>query len=396
MTETQDAPAFPMRRTCPFDPPPGYARMREEGPVVRGTLWNGVPTWLVTRYDEARTLLQDNRLSMEPHRLATLAASEEGTAEGFRTIVGMDPPEHGVYRRMLTSDFTVKRVREMRPELEQVTEELVEKMLANGGPVDLNQALALPLATQVICQLLGVPYADREFFHSRSSVPVQSATAEETQTAFMELYTYLDELCAKKEADPDEGLISRLVVEQRRTGALTHEELVHTSLLLLIVGHETSANMVGLGALTLMDRPDVVARAQENPELWPKVIDELLRYHSSGDWLRRAAKEDIQVGDTLIKAGDSVIALAAAANRDERAFERPDEFDVDRTERHHLAFGYGPHQCIGQHLAKAELEIAFRALFGKIPQLRLAVELDELPFKHDATLFGVYELPVTW
>ncbi|MCQ4043400.1 cytochrome P450 [Streptantibioticus rubrisoli] len=390
-----ELPTFPMARTCPFAPPQEYAELRAQGPLAKATLWNGKETWLVTGYDLVRKLLQDPRISSEPPRLATLAASEEGQTETFRTFVGMDPPEHGVYRRMLTSYFTVKRVQAMRPAIQRTAEELVDQILATEGPVDLVEALAMPLATMVICELLGVPYADREFFHSRSSVAIQSATAEETAAAFMDLYQYLDKLVTAKEAEPDEGLISRLVEGPWRAGALTHQELVNTSVLLLIVGHETSANMIGLGALTLMRHPDVVAELRAKPELLPAAVDELLRYHSSADWLRRAAKEDIEIDGTVIKAGDSVIGLAAAANRDER-FTNPDEFDIHRTERHHLAFGYGPHQCIGQHLAKAELEIAFGTLFDKIPDIVPAVELDELPFKHDATLFGLYRLPVTF
>ncbi|HEY8987362.1 MAG TPA: cytochrome P450 [Streptomyces sp.] len=403
MTQTPDSPpaqaaelpTFPMARTCPFSPPERYAELRAQGPLAKATLWNGKETWLVTRYDTVRKLLQDPRISSEPPRLATLAASEDGQSTNFRTFVGMDPPEHGVYRRMLTSYFTVKRVQAMRPAIQRTADELLDRILATEGPVDLVEALAMPLATAVICELLGVPYDDREFFHSRSAVAIQSSTAEETMAAFMDLYQYLDKLVRAKEAEPDEGVISRLVVDQLRSGALTHEELVNTSVLLLIVGHETSANMIGLGALTLMRRPDVVAELKADPELWSAAVDELLRYHSSADWLRRAAKEDIEIDGTVIKAGDSVIGLAASANRDER-FENPDEFDIHRTERHHLAFGYGPHQCIGQHLAKAELEIAFGTLFDRIPDVVPAAELDDLPFKHDATLFGLYRLPVTF
>ncbi|MFJ9617457.1 cytochrome P450 [Streptomyces noursei] len=391
----EELPAFPMARTCPFAPPEEYAQLRAQGPLTKAALWNGKETWLVTGYDLVRKLLQDPRISSEPPRLATIAASEEGQSTNFRTFVGMDPPEHGVYRRMLTSYFTVKRVQAMRPAIQRTAEELVDGILATEGPVDLVEALAMPLATTVICELLGVPYADREFFHSRSSVAIQSSTAEEITSAFMDLYQYLDKLVTAKEAEPGEGVISRLVVEQLRPGALTHQELVNTAVLLLIVGHETSANMIGLGALTLMRRPDVVAELRADPELWSAAVDELLRYHSSADWLRRAAKEDIEIDGTVIKAGDSVIGLAAAANRDER-FANADEFDIHRTERHHLAFGYGPHQCIGQHLAKAELEIAFSTLFDKIPDVVPAAELDELPFKHDATLFGLYRLPITF
>jgi 20-oxo-5-O-mycaminosyltylactone 23-monooxygenase/pentalenic acid synthase len=386
-------PAFPMARKCPFDPPPEYAALRAQGQLVKAKLWNGKPTWLVTGYDLVRELLQDARLSSEPTRLASLAVSEEGVEGGFRTFVGMDPPEHGVYRRMLTADFTVKRVNGMRAAIQRTADELVDAILAEDGSVDLIEAYAMPLATMVICELLGVPYEDREFFHSRTSVAINNATPEQVQTAFLELYQYLDRLVTTKEEEPDDALIGRLVTEQRRAGTLTHDELVNTSLLLLIVGHETSANMIGLGSLTLMRNPEVAAELRARPSLLPAAVDELLRYHSSADWLRRAAKEDIEIDGQVIKAGDSVIGLAASANRDER-FARADEFDIHRTERHHVAFGYGPHQCVGQHLAKAELEIAFGTLVNRLPGLVPRVSLDELPFKHDATLFGLYSLPV--
>lgn len=398
MTETASPPpgyTFPVQRTCPFSPPPDYAKMRAEGPLVKATLWNGAETWLVTRQQEARELLLDDRLSVEHHRLAPLAAGEENTAEGFRAFVGMDPPEHGVYRRMVTTDFTVKRVKQMRPELQRTADALVDDIEARGGTVDLVDAFAMPLATTVICELLGAPYSDREFFHSRSSVAVMSSTPEEIQTAFMELMGYLDQLVTAKEAEPDDALISRLVVEQLNTGAMTRTELLNTALLLLVVGHETSANMIGLGSLTLMRNPEVRQRLKEDPSAISRTVDELLRFHSSGDWLRRAAKEDIEIAGHTIKAGESVVVLAASANHDENWYDHPEEFDIDREERRNLALGFGVHQCIGQHLAKAELEIAFSTLFSRLPDLTPAVEVDELPFKRDATLFGLRALPVT-
>lgn len=401
VTETEsesraDGYTFPTQRTCPFSPPPEYRRMRAEGPLVQATLWNGDRTWLVTHQKEARELLLDERLSVEPHRLAPLAPGEENAAEGFRAFVGMDAPEHGVYRRMVTTDFTVKRVRQMRPELQRTAEALVEEMAAAGGTVDLVEAFAMPLATTVICELLGAPYADRDFFHSRSSVAVLSSTPEEIEKAYTDLTVYLDGLVTAKEAEPDDALISRLVTEQLKPGNMTRMELLNTALLLLIVGHETSANMIGLGALTLMREPQVRRRLAEDPALMGRTVDELLRFHSSGDWLRRAAKEDIEIAGRRIRAGESVIVLAAAANHDENWYERPEVFDIDREERRNIALGFGAHQCIGQHLARAELEIAFTALFSRLPDLAPAVDVEELPFKRDATLFGLRALPVTF
>jgi len=247
-----------------------------------------------------------------------------------------------------------------------------------------------------------VPYADHAFFEDRSRTAIRrGSTPQEAQRAFMDLVLYLDRLLRRKDRNPGDDLLSRLVVEQERTGALSHEQLVSVAMLLLTAGHETSANMIGLGVLTLLRDAEreggMLARLAADPAAVRDVVEELLRHLAIADTVpTRVATEDVAVGDQVIRAGEGVVVLIAAANHDPRAFREPELFDPGRRARHHIAFGYGVHQCLGQNLVRVELEVVFATLFSRLPNLRIAAPVDELPFRHDAELFGVWELPVAW
>lgn len=311
----------------------------------------------------------------------------------------MDPPEHTAYRRMLIPELTVKRVNQLRPGIQALVDGLVDDLLRQGPPVDLVTAFSMAVPSTVICQLLGVPYDSHEFFQRHTETVVSKVTTgAQKQAAPRELYEFLDGLVGEKEAEPGDDILGRLVTRHRADGSLSHEMLVTFAVLLLLAGHETTANSISLGVLTLLHNPDQVEVLLADPAAAVSAADEVVRYHSLGDVdISRVATADFELGGQLIRAGEGVFPVMSAANRDPEAFDRPDEFDIRRPEaRHHVGFGYGTHQCLGQNLARAELEIAYRTLFTRIPTLGLAVPLDELELKTDAQIFGLHRLPVTW
>jgi cytochrome P450 len=395
-----DVPAFPMERDCPFDPPPELSRIRAECPVSRVRLWDGSHPWLVTSYDDQRAVLADHRFSADVRRpgYPHVTAASEARRKRSRTFISMDEPEHGMYRKMLTGTFMIKRVEALRPRIQGIVDGLIDTMLAGTHPADLVADFALPVPSLVICELLGVPYADHGFFQRCSRILVSTrSTPEEATTAADELKDYLSRLLDRKGADPADDLLSKLVVEQ--SGTLTRSQIADTALLLLVAGHETTANMIGLGTLTLLQHPGQLAelRETEDPKLVAGAVEELLRYlnivHSGR---RRVAREDVEVGGRLIRAGEGVIVTTDSGNRDANAFPDPDVLDIHRQARHHVAFGYGVHQCLGQPLARVELQVVYGTLYRRIPTLRLAVPLEQVRFKHDMLVYGVHELPVSW
>ncbi|MEU6741688.1 cytochrome P450 [Streptosporangium sandarakinum] len=404
------AQSFPVPRTCPFAPPAEYAGFREQAPLVPAELPGG-PVWLVTRHAEAQRVLTDPRISTSPatpgHPVTRLSAEppseeERRAFERFQAgqFIDLDPPEHDVYRRMLIPEFSVRRVREMRPGIQEVADRLIDDMLDRGSPADLVEAFGLAVPSLVICDLLGVPYADHDFFQSRTRTMVTAAFDDmrAARTAGMEIWEYLDRLVTAAERSPGDDLIGRLVTARRETGELDHDALVGMTFLLLVAGHETTANMIPLGVLTLLRHPGQLDALRADPAGWPDAVEELLRFHSIVDWVAfdRVATEDMEIGGQAVRAGEGIFVLGASANRDPRAFDRPDELDVRRGARNHLAFGYGVHQCLGQNLARAELEIAYRTLFERIPGLRVVGEDAELPFKYGGPIFGLHSLRVAW
>ncbi|NBF00056.1 cytochrome P450, partial [Nonomuraea sp. K271] len=389
----------------PYAPPPAYARMREQAPLVRATLPGG-EAWLVTRHAEARQVLSGTGISTNPatpgHPSGALSAEppapeRDAAMEKFAIghFIDLDPPEHGRFRRLLIPEFTVRRMRELRPGIQQIADELIDDMLAKGPEAELVEAFGLALPSLVICRLLGVPYADHEFFQSRTRTMIAAIDDREARhVAVMEIREFLDALVTKAEADPRDDLLGRLI----NGGELGRDEIVGVMFLLLVAGHETTANMIPLAALTLLRHPAQLAALRADPGLWPMAVEELLRYHSIADWVAfdRVATEDQHIGGQLVGKGEGIFVLGASANRDERAFDRPDEFDIGRSARHHVAFGYGVHQCLGQNLARAELEIALRTLFERLPGLRVAMADEDVPVKHESPIFGLKALPVAW
>jgi hypothetical protein len=393
-------PAYPMKRDCPFDPPPELRRIQAESPITRVRLWDGSNPWLITDYPDQRAVLSDPRFSADVRRpgYPHVTAASQARRKRSRTFISMDEPEHGTYRTMLTGTFMIKKVEALRPRIQRIVDGLIDAMLDGGPPADLVSAFALPVPSLVICELLGVPYAEHAFFQRCSRVLVSSrSTAEEAVAAADELKDYLTHLLARKAADPADDLLSRLVTEQAET--MSRSQIADMAMLLLVAGHETTANMIGLGTLTLLQHPDQLAelRESEDPKLIAGAVEELLRYLSivhSGR--RRVATEDVEIGGRLIRAGEGVIVATDAGNRDATAFPDPDVLDIHRRARHHVAFGYGVHQCLGQPLARVELQVVYGTLYRRVPTLRQAVPLEEIRFKHDMLVYGVHELPVSW
>ncbi len=396
--------AFPMprQRGCPFDPPPALREIQDERQPVRVTIWDGSRPWLITGYELQRTLLVDPRLSSDPRQPGFPFQSSGMKVRRARTstFIQMDNPRHNYYRRMLAGQFTVKKMLALRPAIERIVDDHLDAMLAAGGPADLVQAFALPVPSLVICDLLGVPYAEHDRFQRASATLLrQETTPGEIIDATNELRRLALAMIERKQAEPADDIIGHLVAQHLSAGELTRDEVADMALLLLLAGHETTANQIALGTLALLCHPEQLAllRTMTGPDQVADAVEELLRYLSIGHvGRRRVALADIELGDTVIRPGDGVIFPDAAGNWDERAFARPEALDLTRRAYHHITFGYGTHQCLGQPLARVELQVAYQAIFNRIPSLRLAAGVEELRFRDDMNVYGVYELPVTW
>jgi cytochrome P450 len=388
----------PLGRTCPFDPPAEYRTLREQAPIADVTLPDGLPGVLVTRYADIRAVLSDPRFSSRRRQVRIGAAEPDGAplpppAPGM--FIMMDAPEHTRFRRQLTGQFTVRRMQQLAPAVERIVAEQLDAMAGAEGPVDLVQAFALPVPSLVICELLGVPYADREEFqHGSARMLKVDVSLEESRQAQLEMRQFMHRLVLAKRAEPGDDILSGLV----RSGELTDEELVGVGVLLLVAGHETTANMIALGTMSLLHNPDQLAALRADPSLLDGAVEELLRYLTVIQFgIRRTATEDLELNGHPVKAGTTVVAAVPSGNRDEDQFpDTADELDVRRAYSPHLAFGHGIHQCLGQQLARVEMKAAFAALFDRFPTLRLAVPVAEVPMRDDMVVYGVHELPVTW
>ncbi|MGV9264792.1 cytochrome P450 [Kitasatospora sp. NPDC003701] len=407
MTSTPTAPApapllpAPHDGRCPFNPPPAYTEAAREGSVTRAELLDGSSCWLVTGYPEVRSVLSDRRFSADIRHpeFPSFSPGRRAIAAANPNFLRLDDPEHSRLRRMVTGDFLVKRVEAMRPEVQQIVDEALDRMTAAGGPADLVSGFALPVPSLVICLLLGVPYEDRQMFQELSRLLINTTSSQsEVQRAQTELLDYLGGLAAQKRRRPGaDDILGRLAARDD----LSLREIAATGMLLLVAGHETTANMIALSTLLLLRHPEQAARLAD-PAAVPGAVEELLRHLTIVHMgLPRLAVEDVELGGVRIRAGDGVIAMLSTANRDEELFAAPghlpaDELDLDRDARRHLAFGFGVHQCLGQPLARAELQIALATLFRRLPGLRLAAPDSEPAFRTDAFIYGLEALPVAW
>ncbi|MGF6444265.1 cytochrome P450 [Paraburkholderia youngii] len=395
-------PAFPMPRQCPFVPPAEYRDFQQQPGPVKVQMWDGRDAWLFTRYDDVRAVLGDNRFSGDPHvsGFPSLSPARNAVLDLEPAFIRMDPPQHGHYRRMLTKEFMIKRVSELRPRIDSIFNRLIDELLEKGPPANLVEDLFLPLTSEVIAGLLDVPASDHGFFQEQSRLKVLlDVDPSIPKAASDRILAYLDRLITEraKDAENRTDLLSRLIVEQVRPGHLTHRELVIMAELLLMAGHETTANQMALGVFSFLTNPDQLSLLRENPSLLRNAVEEMLRFHTIVHYNAfRVATEDVEVAGQMIRKGEGVIALISGANHDATAFEQPDRFDITRKADHHVAFSYGIHQCLGQPLARVELQVVFATLFERMPSLRFAVPLEEIKGKGDHFVQGLEALPVTW
>lgn len=402
MTETASETAlFPWFRGCPMKAPEQYATLRESEPVARVKLATGREAWVVTSYEYVKQVLTDPRSSSD--------RAHEGfpyyipIPEQFKTdcsFIGWDPPKHTLHRRMaaLSGEFTKKRVLDMRPRMQEIVDECIDTMIAKGSPADLVHEVALKVPLTIVCGILGVPNEDQATLHSFTEVLFGGgSTAGDRERAITGFGQYLQKLVERKEQEPGDDLISRMIAKYRAEGIYDRREMCNVTRLLLNGGHETSAAMIALSTMTLLEHPDQLERIKADPSLVPAAVEELLRYLSPGDLATsRVALEDMQIGDVTVRKGEGIIVLGMAANRDPAVFDEPDTLDIDRESRNHVAFGHGIHHCIGAEIARVELAIVISTLFRRLPNLRLAKPWNELRYKDGNVMYGVYEMPVAW
>ncbi|MFB7507876.1 cytochrome P450 [Streptomyces broussonetiae] len=365
------------------------------------TTRDGRDAWLVTGMAQVRAVLADPRFGRaEARRLG--AVMSPAVIFTKPAILDMDPPEHTRLRRLVAGAFSAHRIRRFRPRIQQITDELIAEMVAAGPPADLAESLSYPLPIAVICEILGVPYADRELFRGWADrVSAPGTKPDEAISALRSLFEYMGGLVEDKRAHPDDSLLHALVTARDEQDRLDDDELMTLGCGLLLAGYETTASMLGKGLLALLDNPDQLATVGADPAAVPVAVDEVLRYVTPGvdphTGLIRATTTDVDLGGTTIPAHSVVIACNSAANFDPATFPHPDRFDVAREGAgEHLAFGYGMHRCVGAQLARIELEVAIGTLFTSIPGLRLAVPSDEIVYSDGTLLRGLRSLPVTW
>ncbi|QUQ63571.1 cytochrome P450 [Kutzneria sp. CA-103260] len=391
-------PEFPVARpeSCPFDPDAAFSRLRTEEPVSPVRCPAGMDAWLVSRYEDIRTVLADPRLSSR-------CASSQHMVPGYDSgqdpapgqIIQLDGEEHSRLRRLLIGEFTVRRMEALRPYIQRITDEHIDAMLAKSG-ADLVPDFALPIPSLVICEMLGVPYADREAFQQDSVLLLDTETDWETRgAAWQRTCDYIGGLVQQRQVAPEDDLLSRLIARGNETDRpLTMAELVTLGGTLLIAGHETTANMIALGTLALLENPAQLAALQAEPEA---AVEELMRYLTVIQFgLLRQATEDVTVGGAEVKAGEWLVAAIQSGNRDGDVYADPDTVDLGRQARTHLGFGFGAHQCLGQQLARIELQVALTTLLRRLPGLRPTAPLPLSEFKSSAIIYGLRSLPVTW
>ncbi|MFI7613081.1 cytochrome P450 [Nonomuraea terrae] len=391
--------ALPFDRPGPFDPPRALAGLREQAPMTPLSFVDGHVGWLATGYEAARTVLADPRFSARRelmHVPLDLGFAHEiaGGPPEAGEFLRMDPPEHTRYRRLLIAQFTARRLKQLEPRIAEVTQTCLDRMEAAGSPVDLVREFALPVPSRVICELFGVPYARLEEFQNHLGTMVDTdAPGEEAMEAYTAFLEFLAGLIADKRKAPGEDFFSGLV----DSGELSDEELTNIGFILFGAGFETTANMLGLGTFALLSHPDQLALLRGDPSLIDGAVEELLRHLTIIHFgPLRAALEDVEVEGALVRKGQVVVVSLPAANRDPKRFTDPERLDITGSAQGHLTFGYGPHQCLGQQLARIEMRIAFPALLARFPTLRLACAPEDVPTKDMMIVHGVKKLPVAW
>jgi len=393
-------PPVQMRRDA-FDPVPELAEIRDSVGVQTVVNAFGLPAYLVTRHDDVKAMLSDHeRFSnvRPPGFVAVPGGPDEDEQARSRAgnLLALDPPEHQRLRRMLTGEFTARRMKLLQPHIADIVDAQLDAMAAAGPPVDLVANFALPIPSLVICELLGVPYADREDFQRRSARQLDLSIPIPERLALVRAgRDYMTGLVADARRSPGDDLLGMLVREHGTE--LTDDELVGIASLLLIAGHETTSNMLGLGTLALLRHPEQLAAVRDDPDAVGPAVEELLRWLSIvHTTIPRFTTTDVEVAGVRIPAGRLVFASLPAANRDPVLLDDPDRLDIGRGAMGHVAFGHGVHHCLGAPLARMEMRIALPALLRRFPGLELAEDFDDVEFRSFHFIYGLRALSVRW
>ncbi len=386
---------LPMRRVG-LDPAPELLALRDDEGIARISWPFGGSAWLVTRHADVKAVLADSVRFSNATTPPGFGFGEPGEDATAGNLLLTDPPEHHRLRRMLTGQFTHRRMRHLAPRVGQIVADHLDVMQVNGPPSDLVADFALPVPSLVICELLGVPWEEREEFQERSARQMDLSRPEHDRAAAMhELRAYLTGLAERVRAEPGDALLGMLVREYGEE--LTTAELAGIAFLLLVAGHETTANMIALGTLALLRHPDQLAAVRDDPAAVEPAVEELMRWLSIvHTGVQRTVTTDVQVAGARIQAGDTVLVALPSANRDPGFVTDPGRLDISRGEIGHLGFGHGVHHCLGAPLARLEMRVAFPALLRRFPALSLAVPGDQIEFRVFNSVYGVPALPVTW
>ncbi|MFF3949979.1 cytochrome P450 [Streptomyces sp. NPDC001902] len=385
------------------DPFPLYQELRQEGPVRRAVIQGELEAWLVTRYEDGLAALTDPRLSSDvrdaadPRLMARLPTTERESM--IRTMLRADPPDHTRLRRLVSKAFTARRVAELEPRVQAVTDELLDAIVP-AGRADLVEDFALPLPVTVISELLGVPVSDRYDFQRWTDDMVlqgpQPPDPAKIEAAWKQMHGYLTALLDAKRAHPGDDLLSALIATHDDEQRLDRHELIAMAFLLLVAGYITTVNLIGNGIAALLTHPDQLRMLREDPGLLPGAIEEFLRYDGPvNPGIARFAREDLTIAGVAIPRGATVVVASAIADRDPARFGDPDRLDITREDNAHLAFGHGIHYCLGAPLARLEGRIAIGTALRRLPGLALAVPPEELRWR-PRVLRGPSRLPVTF
>ncbi|MEV6623351.1 cytochrome P450 [Amycolatopsis sp. NPDC051106] len=396
MTVTHTEPlSYPFNEEAGLDLNDAYAAAREAEGMVRVKMTYGEPAWLATRYADARLVLGDRRFSRAMEKEKDAPRRSPVQREGG--ILQMDPPDHTRLRTLVAKAFTMRRVELLRPRVVSLATGLIADMKAAGPPADLVDLYALPIPVAVICELLGVPVADRPKFRvwSDAALSTSGLTPEEFERNREELRDYMRGLIAEHRARPQDDLMTALIEARDTRDRLTELELVDLCVGILVAGHETTASQIPNFVYALLDQPGQWERLCADPDLIPAAVEELLRFVplGAGAGFARYATEDVEVGGVLVRAGEPVLVAVGAANRDRLQFDDADQLRFDRGDQHHLGFGHGVHHCLGAPLARLELQEALRALVTELPGLHLA---GDIVWKTQMLVRGPRSMPIGW
>lgn len=402
--QAAEPPTYPIPRSssCPYRPAAEHVALREEGPMSKVKLYNGRTAWLVTGAAEARAILSDyRRVSIRPYHGNFPLLNEEFEKvvdSGYADVLfGVDPPIHTKQRQMIMPSFTLRRAALLRSDIQHIVDDALDEMVTKGQPADLVSQFAQPVPSAVMALILGVPWEE----HADFEIPAHKLFVPElADEATDELGEYLDGLIGRKESGTGtqrKGLIDDLIVDYLHEDELTRSELVHIAMAMLVAGTDTTTNVISLGTLALLDHPEQWAALRDDLSLIPAAVEEILRYVSLVEAFARVAVEDIDLGGQVIGAGDGILISCAGVNFDPLSVEDPGRFDIRRQARPSFSFSHGIHRCPGDNLARLELDIAFRSLVERFPDLRATVPTDQIPHNNnDGTLERLYELPVAW